>query len=127
MRELHWHPKAAEWQYYIQGQARMGVFNSNGVARTFDYRAGDVGVVPFVAGHYVQNTGDETLIFVEIFKYPEYSDISARKWLAANPAQVVADHLNVTTEFVESLPLEEQPAPVVWYDPSKATSTQRDS
>jgi oxalate decarboxylase len=23
MRELHWHPNAAEWQYYIEGQARM--------------------------------------------------------------------------------------------------------
>jgi oxalate decarboxylase len=26
MRELHWHPNTDEWQYYIQGQARMGVF-----------------------------------------------------------------------------------------------------
>ena len=126
MRELHWHPKAAEWQYYIQGQARMTVFNSNGVARTFNYTAGDVGVVPFVAGHYVQNTGDEKLIFVEVFKYPEYSDISARKWLAANPVQIVADHLNVTNSFVESLPLEETPAPVIWYDQSKVpTSAER--
>lgn len=127
MRELHWHPKAAEWQYYIQGQARMTVFNSNGVARTFNYTAGDVGVVPFVAGHYVQNTGDEKLIFVEVFKYPEYSDISARKWLAANPVQIVADHLNVTNSFVESLPLEETPAPVIWYDQSKVPTSAEKS
>ncbi|HEX8518464.1 MAG TPA: cupin domain-containing protein [Pseudonocardia sp.] len=119
MRELHWHPKAAEWQYYIQGSARMTVFNSNGLSRTFDYQAGDVGVVPLVAGHYVQNTGDEKLIYVEVFKYPEYSDISANKWLASNPAYVVADHLNVTSEFAESLPREDQPAPVIWYDQSK--------
>src|SRR3981189_3101970 len=26
LRELHWHPNADEWQYYIEGQARMGVF-----------------------------------------------------------------------------------------------------
>ena len=26
MRELHWHPNTDEWQYYIEGQARMGVF-----------------------------------------------------------------------------------------------------
>jgi oxalate decarboxylase len=119
MRELHWHPKAAEWQYYIQGKARMSVFLSGGSARTFDFQAGDVGVVPIVAGHYVQNTGDETLIFVEIFKHPEYSDISARKWLASNPVQIVADHLLSTDAFVESLPTDDSPAPVIWYDQSK--------
>lgn len=115
MRELHWHPKAAEWQYYIQGEAKMGVFNSAGLARTFNLRAGDVGVVPIVAGHYVQNTGTEKLIFVEVFKNPQYSDISLNKWLACTPVQIVEDHLNVTKQFVESLPLEEKPSPVVWY------------
>ena len=50
---------------------------------------------------------------------PDYSDISARQWLASNPAQIVADHLNVTTAFVESLPTDAEPAPVIWYDQSK--------
>ena len=26
MRELHWHPNASEWQFYIAGKARMTVF-----------------------------------------------------------------------------------------------------
>jgi len=46
MRELHWHPNNNEWQYYIEGQGRMGVFGASGQARTFDFRAGDVGYVP---------------------------------------------------------------------------------
>jgi oxalate decarboxylase len=50
MRELHWHPNTNEWQYYIEGQARMGVFAASGQARTFDYQAGDVGFVPFAMG-----------------------------------------------------------------------------
>ena len=28
LRELHWHPNADEWQYYLQGKARMTVFNT---------------------------------------------------------------------------------------------------
>lgn len=119
MREMHWHPKAAEWQYYIQGKAKMTVFNSDGIARTFDFQAGDVGVVPIVAGHYVQNTGDEPLIFIEVFRNPNYSDISLNKWLATTPDQIVSDHLNVTNRFVESLPLEQVPSPVVWYKERK--------
>ena len=119
MRELHWHPKAAEWQYYLQGSARMTVFDSGGVTRTFDYHAGDVGIVPLVAGHYIQNIGDEKVIFLEIFKNPRYSEISFNKWLASNPSLIVAEHLNVSPEFVESFPLNTKPSPVVWYDQSK--------
>ena len=33
--------------------------------------------------------------------------------------KIVADHLNVTSEFVESLAPADEPAPVVWYDLSK--------
>ena len=37
LRELHWHPHAAEWQYYIKGTGRMTVFGSHGRARTDDF------------------------------------------------------------------------------------------
>ncbi|GAF13761.1 oxalate decarboxylase [Bacillus sp. JCM 19045] len=50
MREMHWHPNTDEWQYYLAGEARMTVFSGNGIARTFDYRAGDIGYVPFATG-----------------------------------------------------------------------------
>ena len=43
MRELHWHPNSDEWQYYILGSARMGVFAASGQARTFDFEENDVG------------------------------------------------------------------------------------
>jgi len=46
MREIHWHPNADEWQYYLSGTGRMTVFASQDSSRTFDFRAGDVGYVP---------------------------------------------------------------------------------
>ena len=61
LREMHWHPNTDEWQYYIDGEARMGVFAASGQARTFDFRANDVGYVPFAMGHYIENTGKTTL------------------------------------------------------------------
>jgi len=33
---MHWHPNADEWQYYIKGKARMGVFNTGPNAMTMD-------------------------------------------------------------------------------------------
>src|ERR1700694_1228012 len=41
MRELHWHPNVDEWQYYIEGQGRMGVFGAQGTARHFGYGGGE--------------------------------------------------------------------------------------
>src|SRR4051794_18342671 len=37
LRELHWHPNADEWQYYLSGRARMGVFGSHGRVRNEEF------------------------------------------------------------------------------------------
>jgi oxalate decarboxylase len=95
MRALHWHPTDDEWQYYISGQAKMTVFASSGKARTFDYRAGDVGYVPFAMGHYILNTGEEPLRFLEMFRSPTYADVSLNQWLALTPPELVQAHLNL--------------------------------
>lgn len=42
MRELHWHPNAAEWSYFISGKARITVWSGENNARTYDFQAGDV-------------------------------------------------------------------------------------
>ncbi|MCM3173357.1 oxalate decarboxylase family bicupin [Paenibacillus sp. MER 99-2] len=103
MRELHWHPNADEWQYYLTGQGRMTVFAGNGVARTFDYRAGDVGYVPVAMGHYIQNTGKDTLWFLEIFRSDRFEDISLNQWMALTPRELVRDNLNASAELLDAL------------------------
>ena len=108
MRELHWHPNADEWQYYLSGQGRMTVFGSSGKARTFDYQAGDVGYVPFAMGHYVENTGSETLTFLEMFKSDQFADVSPQQWMALTPPELVRAHLNLDEETIARLPKEKQ-------------------
>jgi oxalate decarboxylase len=103
LRELHWHPNADEWQYYLSGQGRMTVFASGGKARTFDYQAGDVGYVPFAMGHYVENTGDQTLRFLEMFRSDRFSDVSLSQWMALTPPELVASHLNIDEQTVARL------------------------
>ncbi|MCI4138430.1 oxalate decarboxylase [Bacillus vallismortis] len=109
IRELHWHPNTHEWQYYISGQARMTVFASDGHARTFDYQPGDVGYVPFAMGHYVENTGDEPLVFLEIFKDDHYADVSLNQWLAMLPETLVQQHLELGKDFTDILSKEKHP------------------
>jgi oxalate decarboxylase len=109
MRELHWHPNTDEWQYYIQGQARMGVFAAQGEARTFDFQENDVGFVPFAMGHYIENTGNTTLRFLELFKSDYYADISLDQWLAQTPQELVTAHLRTDPQFINSLRKEKVP------------------
>jgi oxalate decarboxylase len=103
MRELHWHPNTDEWQYYIEGQARMGVFAASGQARTFNFTAGDVGYVPFAMGHYVENTGTTPLRFLEIFKSSYYADVSLNQWMALTPPELVNAHLKLGPQFADAL------------------------
>ena len=103
MREMHWHPNTDEWQYYIEGQARMGVFGASGQARTFDFQPNDVGFVPFAMGHYIENTGDMTLRFLEIFKSDYYADVSFDQWLALTPPELVNAHLKSNEQLIRAL------------------------
>jgi len=103
LRELHWHPNTDEWQYYLSGQARMGVFAASGQARTFDFQAGDVGYVPFAMGHFVENTGTTTLRFLEMFKSSYYADLSLDQWMALTPPELLKVHLNLDPQVTNEL------------------------
>lgn len=109
LRELHWHPNNDEWQYYLEGEGRMGVFASSGQARTFDYRAGDVGYVLFAMGHYIENTGKGPLRFLELFKSDYYADISLNQWLASTPPELVKQHLHLDDSFMAALSQSKRP------------------
>lgn len=103
MREMHWHPNNDEWQYYLTGKGRMTVFGGSGNARTFNYRAGDVGYVPFAFGHYIENIGDTSLWFLEIFKSNRFQDVSLNQWMALTPHELIKENLNVGNDLIEKL------------------------
>jgi oxalate decarboxylase len=103
MRELHLHTNTNEWQYYIEGQARMGVFGASGQARTFDFQAGDVGYVPFAMGHYIENTGTTPVRFLEVFRSSYFADVSLNQWMALTPPQLVEAHLKLSPDVMEAL------------------------
>jgi oxalate decarboxylase len=107
LRELHWHPMADEWQYYVSGRGRMTVFDSGGKARTMDFQEGDVGYIQVSRPHYIENTGDEELVFLEVFPNGTYQDISATEWLAHTPSRLVNEHLQTGEEFLRNLPKKE--------------------
>lgn len=106
MRELHWHPNADEWQYYINGKGRMTVVDTGARARTMDFEAGDVGYVQQTLAHYIENTGNEDLRFLEMFKASRYEDLSLSEWLSHTPPELVMARLNIDKATYDMIPKE---------------------
>lgn len=94
LREMHWHPNADEWSFVIRGRARVTIFAAKGNARTFDFSAGDVGIVPRNMGHFIENlSDDEPLEMLEIFRGDRFQDFSLFQWMGETPQRLVKDHL----------------------------------
>lgn len=104
MREMHWHPNADEWQYYLKGKAQMTVFNTGPKAATTNFGPGDIGYIQKNLGHYIKNVGDEDLVFLEVFRAPEYQDISLSDWLTHTPPLMVTSHLNIPADVIKKFP-----------------------
>ena len=102
LREMHWHPNASEWQYYISGKGRMTIVLPDG-ARTMDFNANDVGFVPRVVGHYVENTGDTDLVILEMFATGDFQEISLNNWIRRLPPEMVTAHLKLDANDISKI------------------------
>jgi oxalate decarboxylase len=71
-----------------------------------DFNANDVGFVPAVAGHYVENSGNSDLVFLEMFKANEYMNFSLNNWLRRLPPEAVTSHLNLDADTISIIPAE---------------------
>jgi oxalate decarboxylase len=104
LRELHWHPNADEWLYFISGKARVTLFTAVGHARTMDFDAGDVGYIPKSMGHYIENTGDTDLRFLETFKSSYYASVSLSDWMSHTPPELIKAHTRMSSESIAAIP-----------------------
>jgi len=106
LRELHWHPNADEWQYYMSGKGRMTVFATGSRARTLDFETGDVGYVQKTLPHYIENTGNTDLKFLEMFRSSEFQELALSEWLTHTPPELVMQHLNIDRATLNAIPKE---------------------
>jgi len=107
LRELHWHPHADEWQYYVRGRARVGIFGSHGRVKTEEFQSGHVGFIQQGYGHYIEQIGDEPTEILILFNSGEYQEISLANWLGGNPVSVLQDNFGISKTLVDQLPRKE--------------------
>jgi oxalate decarboxylase len=109
LRELHWHGNADEWLYFITGNARVTIFGAAGRAITYDFQAGDVGIIPRTFPHYIENTGDTVVTFLEAFASDHFEDYSLRSWLSLTPHELVRAHLKIDESVLAKIPPQKAP------------------
>jgi oxalate decarboxylase len=73
-----------------------------------DFHANDVGFVPAVAGHYIENTGETDVVFLEMFKSPRFMDVSLNNWIRRMPPEMATAHLNLDEDALKKIPSEKQ-------------------
>jgi oxalate decarboxylase len=86
----------------------MTVFRPGGQARTMDFKANDIGYVPIMAGHYIENTGNTNLVFLEMFRADQFMDFSLDNWIRRLPPEIVTAHLNFTDTEIRTIPAEKR-------------------
>jgi oxalate decarboxylase len=104
MRAMHWHPNADEWQYFIAGQGQMTVFNTGPKAVTQNFNPGDIGYVKRAYGHYIRNTGNTDLVYIEVFNSAYFSEVSLTDWLTHTPRAMVAQTMNIDPAVIARFP-----------------------
>jgi oxalate decarboxylase len=104
LRTMHWHPNGDEWNYWLKGEGRVTVFNTGPQAMTANFHPGDIGYVKKALGHYVENTGDTDLVYMEVFKADRFEEVDLADWLAHSPRDMVAETLNIDPSLIAQIP-----------------------
>ncbi|HJS99818.1 MAG TPA: cupin domain-containing protein [Terriglobales bacterium] len=104
LREMHWHPNADEWQFYVSGKSRVTIFGAHGRTATEEFAPGQIAFIKQGFGHFVEQIGDEPTRILILFNSPVYEEISISAWLAANPPSLIADNFGLSQTQVAQLP-----------------------
>ena len=104
LRELHWHPNAAEWQYILSGKFNVTLFGSKGRWREEKLSQGDVGYIPQGFGHSIENIGTEKARILIVFNSGHYQTIDLSQWIAGNPTDILATNFNRDASLFDKFP-----------------------
>lgn len=110
IRELHWHAIAAEWGYFVTGNARVTVVNPEGQWDTEEYGPGDIFFVPQGHAHYIESIGKGECHFILTFNngaFNEFSTFSVTEWIAQTPKDVLAKNFGLPKKTFGRFPKKE--------------------
>ncbi|CAL5224395.1 g7076 [Coccomyxa viridis] len=104
LRVSHWHLNADELQFIANGtDIEIGNFLEDGTLAVNTYQAGDVGLSPQGAAHYLKNNGNMPADILVVFNADVNTGIDLSWTLGSFPNSWIAATLNTTTNFTSAL------------------------
>jgi oxalate decarboxylase len=82
----------------------MTVFDTGPRAVSQNSRPGDIGYVRRTRAHYLRNTGNADLQFLQVLRRSCFADISLSDWLTHTPPLMVAQRRNIDPAVVSRFP-----------------------
>jgi oxalate decarboxylase len=93
MKELHWHPNANEFNFYLKGSGQVALFGSGGRGKVADVKAGDSAYIPAGYGHAILNTGPDDLEIVQTWDAGKFEEITLKHWMQTAPKYLLGNNM----------------------------------
>ncbi len=104
VREIHWHPNAAELNYCLEGEGEIGVLSTTGESATFAISPGAIAFLPIGDAHYIRNTGSGLLRLLIGFSNEDASHQTLSETLPWVPSDLLNQTLGVPAGTLPILP-----------------------
>lgn len=108
VRELHWHPSAAEWGYVSEGTCLITLMNNEGQYANELVHEDQVWYFPQSWGHSIYGQDPEVgctmVLFFDDPQPPTYNDLSISQMLSYFPRDVVSENLGVPIDVLDTFP-----------------------
>jgi oxalate decarboxylase len=93
IKELHWHPNANEFHFYLSGKGQVALFGSGGRGKVAAVKAGDSAYIPAGYGHAILNTGDGDLEIIQTWDAGKFEEITLKHWMATAPTYLLSNNM----------------------------------
>lgn len=104
VREPHWHPNCAEFNYVVSGRVKMTIVSPGGDADTFELSAGDVSYIPPAYFHHIESLVTEEVHMCVFFNHQMPGDNGIAASVSGFSPEFMASVFGRPVEAFESLP-----------------------
>jgi oxalate decarboxylase len=108
VRELHWHPLAAEWGFVSEGTCLITLMNNEGQYTNTLVEEGSMWYFPRSWGHSIYGQDpDVGCTMILSFDYPQaptFNDLSISQMISYFPPEVIRENLGVPEDVLATFP-----------------------
>lgn len=104
VREPHWHPNADEWDFVLQGRARVTVFDGATSVGEVEIGPGQISFLPRYQAHAVETIGSEDFYLYSVFNDDTFQAIDLTPAMMTIPGPILGPTLGLSPSVTAKLP-----------------------